>query len=194
MSVNKPKEVRRTEILEAAMWCFASKGYNGTTIDDITKKAGLTKGGLYHHFGSKWLIFKALIDTYVQMNQKIWQQVEPLPLDKNSLYSFGLVFLENLIAHELLLRIKNEIESEAFRREEIQEEYRAIFEDLCQKLQAFIERLKNEKGIIVTDDSKSLAILIETTIVGIGRRYFLTGKTMDYKQVWRTFCNAFVQE
>jgi AcrR family transcriptional regulator len=32
---------------------FAAQGYDGTTVDQVIKRAGVTKGGLYHHFVSK---------------------------------------------------------------------------------------------------------------------------------------------
>ena len=37
MTRRKSKEIRREEILEAAMKCFSKKGYHDTTIDDIIK-------------------------------------------------------------------------------------------------------------------------------------------------------------
>jgi AcrR family transcriptional regulator len=42
-----------TRILNQAMRLFLEKGYHGTSIDDITKAAGLTKGALYWHFKNK---------------------------------------------------------------------------------------------------------------------------------------------
>jgi TetR/AcrR family transcriptional regulator, transcriptional repressor for nem operon len=42
-----------TKILQAALGVIRSKGYAATSIDDLCKAAGLTKGGFFHHFGSK---------------------------------------------------------------------------------------------------------------------------------------------
>ncbi|MBI4832153.1 MAG: TetR/AcrR family transcriptional regulator [Candidatus Lindowbacteria bacterium] len=43
----------RRKILLAAMECFASKGYQKTTIREIAAKAGMTLGAVYHHFEGK---------------------------------------------------------------------------------------------------------------------------------------------
>ncbi|MBI5116892.1 TetR/AcrR family transcriptional regulator [Candidatus Poribacteria bacterium] len=46
-------KLTRRKILLAAMECFASKGYQKTTIREIAAKAGMTLGAVYHHFEGK---------------------------------------------------------------------------------------------------------------------------------------------
>lgn len=58
-------EERKTQILSAAMTCFSRKGYHQTTMDDIVEKAGLSKGGVYWHFGSKKELFLSLVDSLI---------------------------------------------------------------------------------------------------------------------------------
>ncbi len=53
MTKKIPKEERIQQILQAAVDEFLSKGYEGASIDSIARRAGLTKGGIYHHFNSK---------------------------------------------------------------------------------------------------------------------------------------------
>src|SRR5258708_22937428 len=43
----------RTRLLEAAMYLVRAQGYAATTVDDICRAAGLTKGAFFHHFKSK---------------------------------------------------------------------------------------------------------------------------------------------
>ena len=56
------KRSRKTEkrILQTALELFVRKGYHGTSIDEIMRKVGLTKGALYAHFASKGEIFEAV--------------------------------------------------------------------------------------------------------------------------------------
>jgi AcrR family transcriptional regulator len=56
-------EERKTQILQAALTCFARKGYHHATMDDIVEEAGLSKGGVYWHFGSKKELFLALFES-----------------------------------------------------------------------------------------------------------------------------------
>jgi TetR/AcrR family transcriptional repressor of nem operon len=43
----------RTRLLDAAVDVIRAQGYSATTVDDICARAGLTKGGFFHHFRSK---------------------------------------------------------------------------------------------------------------------------------------------
>ena len=54
------KDERAPEILQAALACFADKGFAGTRMDDIAARAGITKGTIYLYFDSKEAVFKAL--------------------------------------------------------------------------------------------------------------------------------------
>ncbi|MFN2125926.1 MAG: TetR/AcrR family transcriptional regulator [Candidatus Promineifilaceae bacterium] len=53
---------RKQHILNAALTCFARNGYHQTTLDDIVKEAGVSKGGVYVHFDSKKELYMALFD------------------------------------------------------------------------------------------------------------------------------------
>ncbi|KQP01714.1 TetR/AcrR family transcriptional regulator [Leifsonia sp. Leaf264] len=44
---------RRTEIAQAAMRCFARKGFDGTSVADIIAESGLSAGAIYGHYKSK---------------------------------------------------------------------------------------------------------------------------------------------
>lgn len=46
-------ELRRTEILDAALLCFDRQGVTATTIDDIRTESGASIGSIYHQFASK---------------------------------------------------------------------------------------------------------------------------------------------
>ena len=46
-------EANRERILEVAGTLFRERGFDGTAVDDIMRRAGLTHGGFYGHFGSK---------------------------------------------------------------------------------------------------------------------------------------------
>lgn len=43
----------RARILESAVGLFAAQGYDGTSVTQVIERAGVAKGGFYHHFASK---------------------------------------------------------------------------------------------------------------------------------------------
>jgi AcrR family transcriptional regulator len=61
-AVRRKPEISRGEILDAALACFAERGYHETSIDDIAARAGLSKGAIYWHFAGKRELFLALVD------------------------------------------------------------------------------------------------------------------------------------
>jgi len=66
LSTAKTAQAKDTanRILRQAMRIFLEKGYHGTSIDDITRAAGLTKGALYWHFSSKEELLKRIIEEF----------------------------------------------------------------------------------------------------------------------------------
>jgi AcrR family transcriptional regulator len=55
------KDARPSEILAAAMQTFVEHGYAATKLEDVAKRAGITKGTLYIYFESKEALFKAVV-------------------------------------------------------------------------------------------------------------------------------------
>jgi AcrR family transcriptional regulator len=59
-------EVRRAEVLEAALQVFTELGYERATLQDVADRAGVTKGALYHYFDSKTELFLELMRERVK--------------------------------------------------------------------------------------------------------------------------------
>lgn len=58
---DEKKALSRNKLLESAARCFAEKGYDGCSVADIAKEAGMSAGNLYIHFASKEELFKTMI-------------------------------------------------------------------------------------------------------------------------------------
>ena len=55
------KDARPEEIITAALEVFADRGFAATKLEDVARKAGVTKGTIYLYFANKEALFKALI-------------------------------------------------------------------------------------------------------------------------------------
>jgi AcrR family transcriptional regulator len=64
------KEESRQKIMRAAYEAFAEKGYSQTSMDDIVKRSGLSKGTLYWHFKNKQELFLATLELVM----KAWDE------------------------------------------------------------------------------------------------------------------------
>jgi AcrR family transcriptional regulator len=56
----------RRRILDASRELFASRGWTATSIDEIVRTAGVTKGALYHHFRDKTDLLRAVYEEQEQ--------------------------------------------------------------------------------------------------------------------------------
>lgn len=70
MEVPKPRYQRRKkdrpqEITEAALQAFAEKGYAATRVEEVAKRAGVSKGLMYLYFKTKEELFKAVVKSVV---------------------------------------------------------------------------------------------------------------------------------
>lgn len=65
MSKYQRVEIRRSEILSAAMKLFSQKGFRATTMDDIAHETTIARTTLYDYFKSKEEMLFALIDKVV---------------------------------------------------------------------------------------------------------------------------------
>jgi len=62
------KEARPTELLSAALDAFVEHGFAATKLDDVARKAGVSKGTLYLYFENKEELFKAVVRNTIVPN------------------------------------------------------------------------------------------------------------------------------
>ena len=61
----RPREFDETAALEAAMECFWRRGYEATSLRDLTASMGLTAPSLYNAFGGKQELFSRALERYL---------------------------------------------------------------------------------------------------------------------------------
>ena len=57
---------RRQQLLDVARELFAEKGFDGTSIEEIAHRAGVSKPVVYEHFGGKEGIYAVVVDREMQ--------------------------------------------------------------------------------------------------------------------------------
>ena len=75
--LNTPQLTRRDHtrrrLLQAARRLFARAGYEATTVDDVAREAGYSKGAYYFHFASKEDVLLVLVDDWAERR---WRGLE----------------------------------------------------------------------------------------------------------------------
>lgn len=165
----------RQVIVEASLQLFSVKGYYNTSISDILQATGLTKGGLYGHFGSKEEIWDAAYERSVEIWQEIvFEGVSEIsdPVERimravqNDLRNYigGDVFRGGCFFFNMLVELPGQSERMARR---ILDGYRAF----SHLLASWIEEAR-ETGILRADvDSGEVADFILTAINGAAVLY-----------------------
>ncbi|WP_019241584.1 MULTISPECIES: TetR/AcrR family transcriptional regulator [Bacillus] len=88
----------KDKILEACIDLFGEKGYKETSIQDITKQIGVTKGAFYYYYNSKQEILGDICMSYIETQLEQQQVVLDNPsLDsKEKLYQLVLIEIKSI--------------------------------------------------------------------------------------------------
>jgi AcrR family transcriptional regulator len=65
-AIGRPRAFDEGQALDRAMQVFWRKGYEGTSLADLTKAMGINRPSLYNAFGDKEVLFRKVLDRYEQ--------------------------------------------------------------------------------------------------------------------------------
>lgn len=91
-------EKTKDEIMQKATLIFAKKGYNQTSVQDISLATGCSKGHIYYHFGNKEKLFVLLAQQTMKNWYEKWRVKEdqsPFPSATEKLYGIAHHVLYN---------------------------------------------------------------------------------------------------
>src|SRR5262245_16699024 len=75
--VQEYEDQRREELIKATYYEVAEKGYSAVTLQDIAKRAGVSKGSTLYYFATKEDLFLGALEWMVQqVNIRIGQAIE----------------------------------------------------------------------------------------------------------------------
>lgn len=130
--VNIMNSSSKKRILDVANKVIAEKGLNCFTLDEVAKEAGISKGGLLHHYPSKDKLIKGLIENHLDLFQSriserektlseassynwlvsfIYEQFNQCKLDTNTMYGLLAAVASNQdLLHPVLEKRKEWLE------------------------------------------------------------------------------------
>lgn len=92
----------RAKLIAAARKAFAQKGYADASMDDFTAAVGLTRGALYHHFGDKKGLLRAVIEQIdAEMNARLAAIAAKAPNRWDGFVEENLGYLELALEPEI---------------------------------------------------------------------------------------------
>jgi len=191
--VNKRSAETERKILQAALELFVRTGYHGTSIDDIMRKVGLTKGALYAHFTSKGDLLERIIEEFkIQFIGKMIQVVNEFDDDAlgklHRTVSFNSTFsFENQNLCVFLTFLTTELNEDV--------NFKPLLKGIYRKYQTFIAqliRLGIKQGLFKKDLDPDLAALTFMALHdGVLHQWVLNRNDIDGERYVRTFRKIF---
>src|ERR687895_1702027 len=121
-----PRAVRERQLVELGEQLFAERGFAKASMDELARRAGVTKPVIYELFGSKDGLFRACVDRAIEgMGASIAEAVRAETDPEDRLRAGGLAFLrfarDNRVAWDLMaLQGRFAEQAQAARRDQAQ--------------------------------------------------------------------------
>lgn len=186
-----PRQARaertRERLLDAAFELFARKGSLETTFDAISEAAGVSRGSIRFHFGSKEGLLFAVVDrVFAEWENEV---MTPLLLEGNGPTSIGPA----VAAHAEMSR-KNEAAGRLFfvllfealgPRPELRSRFAALYERLRRFCRSWIEAAQANGSVARTVDADAVSAMILGALGGIHYQWHLDPERIDLDHVRR---------
>jgi AcrR family transcriptional regulator len=106
-----PREIRERQIVELAEGLFSERGYQGASMDELARRAGVTKPVVYELFGSKDGLFRACLERSAErLATLVAEAVRAESEPEARVRAGGLAFLrfasDNRVAWELMMEAR----------------------------------------------------------------------------------------
>ncbi len=181
--IQELEEIRRAQILAAAVKCLAVSGCAAVTMTDIAAAAGLSKGGLTHYFPSKEALFK---ETFKEFFSRVFLRFRELQAGikdpEMRLYAFELLFDAREPAMEIgdpktpLVHLGYPLLYDCMFLAAHDSEYKALFEEWVDNWILLLKAALDEgvaKGHLTEMDTNAMARVISAVYQGVATRWFL---------------------
>ena len=159
------RDASRQKILDASLELFGTKGYESTTISDIVKSAGISKGLIYHYFESKEDILRKLVDELMTRGDESMDSLFEGDAKVSLRKVFELFFKEmreNYKTWNLVLNLSVQVNHFQF-----------IHDLAMQKMQAYVMIMEGMFKELGYENPNLEARLLGALFDGIGMQYYV---------------------
>lgn len=135
---------RKKQIRQAAMKVFLDKGFRNTVMNDIMEATGLSRGGLYHHYGSTYEI---LYDIMVEGNLNRKDIVQKSSYDESLILSpqlFSKIIIDKILADSDYVKLYVMFLCELKENDDLKKLYVKIKKESIQVFKELFSTLFNE--------------------------------------------------
>jgi AcrR family transcriptional regulator len=179
---------RRQQILEAAMNCFARKGYHLTTMDDIAAELPFSKGLLYYYFKTKRDLFLDILENWMVSSLKAWEamssQDEKAATQICKCLDYGV---QLVTGSSDLARVEMEFYGELGRDPVISDTFKTLFTEFRAQIKAILEAGISQ-GEFRALDTGALAAVVVGIYEGLAIQAMVEPDAFDWAVVSENLC------
>ncbi|MGA1794037.1 MAG: TetR/AcrR family transcriptional regulator [Thermoplasmatota archaeon] len=185
-----PETDMKERIFKAAFELFSIKGYDKVSLNEVVQKAGVSKGGLFHHFDSKYTLARDTLIWWARthMEPGFMEEISETMTPQDILIHFIDFMLGIMEGEGGFTRFFWSVFDEAMRREDDH----TIWIDFLEQYSIMISRIYGQMGV---KDPEMKALIFLSNMDGMALYYEMlrkTGKDLDLKALREEFIRTYV--
>lgn len=158
---------RRAQILRAARAIFIERGYLAARVEDVARRANLSKGAVYFYFDSKRAIFDALVDEEHAITISFLNEAERDARPAQAkLIELGTKYLDYFAGLKTPPRFFLLMSEMAIRDEELRKKVNAIHERFVDRIAQVVAQ-GIEEGVFAPYDPRAVGLMLKALIDGL---------------------------
>jgi len=185
-----PKEHdTRTRILKTAFELFIERTYKKVSVDEIAKRAGVSKGGLFHHFPSKYELGRDALMWWAEdmMKGGMTDEFQKMP-PKEQIRFFIDMSVDVIVRNVNMGRLAIDLYEEALERKEELDVWIRFLTEYVDMVEGIFRKLGAK-------NPRTRSMIMLSSIDGFAMYYMMlvaAGEKIDMEQVKEEFYRIYV--
>ncbi len=186
------KEERKKIILASAAEVFGCKGYSESSIDDIVKHSGISKGGIYTYFPTKEAIFLEIAEKRFEARSDLVKDLSKIESAAKRIETYIRWLLETLDDPKVISRSRFSFEfwTVISRNKEKGHLAKSRYEKFAKELESVILYGIEQKEFRSDLEVKSAVLILLSSMDGVGFMSTVMGKEISPTDI-REFVSMF---
>ncbi len=181
------KEAAKDKIVKAAFETFTKKGYHSTTMDDIAKEIGVSKGALYQYYKNKKELLNEIVLSYHTMFREVlkhaFEKQDPSQIAEEGSHA---LLKKYRFHHEMLF----EVIAIAGHDPEIKQSLKVEYEKDIKLLEDFIQKQMDASKVKLKTEANTLAQLYVALYLGMAMKVIMGDDSVEIHRVWSNAIEA----
>jgi AcrR family transcriptional regulator len=183
-------DLRRQQIIDAAVELFASKGYRGTGVAALAERVGMTATGLLYYFGTKERLLREVVAERDRMETIDPDREFPLALTLSSLRELG----QHNIETAMLTRLYLVLGAESLDDDDPLHDFFVERYELAREFVRALLRDEKAEGRMRQDvDVDDVALEVIAMIMGLEYQWLTDPARVDFARAMETYIDGLIE-